>query len=91
MDRNYDEVISEMLIELDQIQRRRIEENKRFDKRMEFIEKRMELIDKKLERSIKDQAENAKSQQRINEEFLDRLLHQAKLTDRIIKKNKLKV
>lgn len=62
-ERNYDEVIADMLIQLDQIERRRIEQDKRMEKvdkrldltiaRMVKAENRMELFDKKLEQSLR--------------------------------------
>lgn len=86
MERNYDEVISELLIQLDDIERRwekldsRLEKaDKRLDlsiKRLVKAENRTELFDKKLEQSIKDQ-------RAINKQFLA-------LIDRLIKKNNLK-
>ena len=71
MERGYDEVIAEMLIELDQLHRKGIaqdERNAKFDKRLELTikrmvkaENRMEAFDKKLDRSIKDQKEYGKT------------------------------
>ncbi len=71
MERNYDEIISDMLIELHQLHRKGIEQDERnakFDKRLNFTvkrmvkaENRMELFDKKLEQSIKDQREYGKA------------------------------
>ena len=60
MERNYDEVIAEMLIELDQLYRKGIAQdvrNAKFDKRLDFTVKRMakaELGLKKLSNGLKD-------------------------------------
>jgi len=80
MERNYDEVIAEMLIELDQLYRKGIaqdERNAKFDKRLDFTikrmakaENRMESFDKKLEQSIKELKEFSKTQNEINKYFL---------------------
>lgn len=101
MERNYDEVISEMLIELDQLHQRGEKMNKRLDltiKRMVKAENRMEDFDKKLEqsiqkldRSIKEQRTQSQLQAKINASFLKQLTKQTKLLDSIIKKNGLKV
>lgn len=53
MERNYDEIIAEMLIELEQLQRDRIalaERNFKFDKRMELTIRRMVMTEKRLEK-----------------------------------------
>ncbi len=81
MERNYDEVISDMLIQLDQIERRMQKADKRmeaFDKRMNMSikrlvkgETRMEMFDKKLEQSFKDQREINQMQSKVNQYFLD--------------------
>lgn len=81
MERNYDEVISDMLIQLDQIERRMDKADKRMDltikrmvkadNRMELFDKRMELFDKKLEQSIHDQQEFSRMQSKVNEYFLN--------------------
>ncbi len=80
MERNYDEVISEMLIELDQMHRESIElaqRNAKFDKRMDLTiarmvkaENRMEQFDKKLDESIKELKEFRRTQNEINKYFL---------------------
>lgn len=80
MERNYDEVISEMLIELHQLQLRDAEQaesnakfNKRMDltiKRMVMAEKRLDLLDKKLDQSIKELKEFSRVQNEINKYFL---------------------
>jgi hypothetical protein len=80
MDRNYDEVLAEMLMQLDRIEQRM----DRAEKRMEMAEKRMILFDKKLEQSIRGQA-------MINSQQIRTAANTAKLLDKIIKKNKLKV
>ncbi len=54
MERNYDEVISEMLIQLAQIEQSLVKENTRmeaFDKRMEMTIKRMVKAESRLEGS----------------------------------------
>lgn len=101
MERNYDEVISEMLIELEQIRERGEKFNKRLDltiKRMVKAEERMEGFDKKLGQSIqlldlslKDQKTQSQMQAKVNASFLKQLTQQARLMDSIIKKNGLKV
>ena len=101
MERNYDVVISEMLIELEQIRERGEKFNKRLDltiKRMVKAEERMEGFDKKLTQSIhllgqsiKDQKAQSQLQAKVNASFLKQLTQQAKLMDGIIKKNGLKV
>jgi hypothetical protein len=101
MERNYDEVISEMLIELVQIRERGEKFNKRLDltiKRMVKAEERMEDFDKKLgqsiqllDQSLKDQKTQSQMQAKVNASFLKQLTQQARLMDSIIKKNGLKV
>jgi hypothetical protein len=94
MERNYDEVISEMLIELEQIRERGEKFNKRLDltiKRMVKAEERMEDFDKKLDQSLKDQKMQSQMQAKVNASFLKQLTQQAKVMDNIIKKNGLKV
>jgi hypothetical protein len=74
MERNYDEVISDMLIQLDRIERRMQKADRRMDltiKRMVKTETRMELFDKKLNQSIKDQMEYSRTQAAMNEYFLN--------------------
>jgi hypothetical protein len=73
MDRNCDEALAEMLMQLDRI-----------EQRMDRAEKRMVLLDKKLEQSIRDQA-------MINSQQIRTAVNTAKLPDKIIKKNRLKV
>ena len=54
MERNYDEIISEMLIQLAQIEQSREKENTRmeaFDRRMELTIKRMVKAEERLEKS----------------------------------------
>jgi hypothetical protein len=73
MERNYDEVIADMLIQLDAIERRMQKADKRMDyviKRLVKAETRMELFDKKLEQSIRDQREFSAMQSRLNQYFL---------------------
>lgn len=56
MERNYDEVIADMLIQLDQIETRRIEQDarmKKFDQRMDLTIKRMVKAETRLEASEK--------------------------------------
>lgn len=53
MERNYDEVISEMLIEPDHLMRRGLEQdglNAKFDKRMDLTIKRMVMAEKRLDK-----------------------------------------
>ena len=74
MERNHDEVISDMLIQLDHIERRMAKADKRMDlsiKRLVKGEHRMELFDRKLEQSIRDQREFSKTQSQMNKYFLD--------------------
>ncbi len=74
MDRNYDEVISEILIQLDNMEKRMEKADKRMAltiKRLVKSEQRMELLDKKLERSIRDQKEFSEMQSKLNKYFLD--------------------
>jgi hypothetical protein len=81
MERNYDEVISDMLMQLDHIERRMAKADKRMDLtikrmvkaelRLEKGEHRMEIFDKKLEQSLKDQLEFSKTQSKMNKYFLD--------------------
>jgi hypothetical protein len=94
MERNFDGVISEMLIELDQIHRRGEKSDKRVDltiKRLVNAEKRMEDFDKKLVQSIKDQKAQSQLQAKANAYFLKQLTQQAKLMVSLIKKNGLKL
>jgi len=94
MERNYDEVIAEMLIELDQIHKRGEKSDKRMDltiKRLVKAEKRMEDFDKKLSQSIKDQSAQSQLQARANAYFLKQLTPHAKLMETIIRKNGLKI
>jgi hypothetical protein len=56
----------------------------RIEQRMSRAEKRMVLFDKKLERSIKDQA-------MINSQQIRTAVNTAKLLDKVIKKDRLKV
>lgn len=93
MERNYDKVISEMLIELEQIHARGEKLNKRLDltiKRMVKAESRLEDVDRKLEQSIKDQRSQSQLQAKANAFFLKQLTQQGKLLDTIIRKNSLK-
>ncbi len=56
MERNYDEVIAEMLIELDQLHRKGMaqdERNGKFDKRLDLTIKRMVKAEKRLDDSDK--------------------------------------
>jgi hypothetical protein len=74
MERNYDEVISDMLIQLDNIERRMQKADRRMDltiRRMVKAETRFELVDKKLNQSIKDQMGFSRMQSSVNEYFLD--------------------
>lgn len=81
MERNYDEVISDMLIQLDKhaallnkIELRMEKADKRMDftiKRLVKSEERMELFDQKLEQSIRDQNEFSRMQSKLNKFFLD--------------------
>ncbi|MBY0436261.1 MAG: hypothetical protein K2U26_19370 [Cyclobacteriaceae bacterium] len=53
MEKNYDEVIAEMLIELDQLHRKGMaqdQRNAKFDKRMDLTIKRMVMAEKRLEK-----------------------------------------
>ena len=73
MERNYDEVISDMLIQLDGIERRMTKADKRLDlsiRRLVKADSRLELVDKKLDQSIKNQKEFSKMQSQVNEYFL---------------------
>jgi hypothetical protein len=100
MERNFDEIISEMLIELDQIRKSREEADKRmekFDKRLDLAikrlvksENRMEGFDKKLELSIKDQKTQSQVQAKANAYFLKQLTQHARMMEGIVKKNGLK-
>ncbi len=93
MERNYDKVISEMLIDLEQIHARGEKFNKRLDltiKRMVKAESRLEDVDRKLEQSIKDQRSQSQLQAKANAFFLKQLTQQGKLLDTIIRKNGLK-
>jgi hypothetical protein len=56
MERNYDEVIAEMLIELDQLHRKGIaqdERNAKFDRRLDLTIKRMVKAEKRLDNTEK--------------------------------------
>lgn len=77
---DYDEVISDMLIQLAKIEKQ-IDVNQQYmdkmNKRIDFVvkrmvkaENRMELFDQKLEQSIKDQKEFSRIQSKMNEYFL---------------------
>lgn len=100
MERNYDEVISEMLIQLDEIERRwkkldaKWEKaDKRMDltiKRMVKAEARMEDFDRKLAQSIKDQRTQSQLQGKANASFLKQLMAQEKRLTQIVRKNGLK-
>ena len=93
MERNYDEVIADMLIELAEIRKRMEKSDKRIEltiRRMVAAESRMEIFDKKLEQSIKDQREQSRTQRKINEQFLTMLSQQGTVLGRIIQKNNLK-
>lgn len=80
MEGNYGEVISDMLIQLEVIERRMTQADKRmsrFDKRLDLSirrlvkgETRMELFDKKLGQSIREQKEFYKTQVQLNKYFL---------------------
>lgn len=74
MERNYDEVISDMLIQLDRIERRMDKADKRMDLTLKSLvkaENRMELFDKKLDRSVKDQMGFSRMQSEVNRYFLN--------------------
>ena len=81
MDRNYDEVIADMLIQLDKhaallekIETRLDKADKRMDlaiKRLVKSENRMEVFDKRLEQSLIDQREFSETQSKLNKFFLD--------------------
>ena len=82
MNRNYDEILAEMLIQLDLIEQRMQKADKRMDltiKRLVRVENRLEAFDKKIDQSLKDQREFSRMQSRVNKYFLD-----------FIKKNPLK-
>jgi hypothetical protein len=80
MERNYDEVIAGMLMQLDNMQTRFEEAEVRFeklDKRMDLTIKRMvkaesrlELVDRKLEQSIQAHKKFFAMQSKINKHFL---------------------
>ena len=73
MERNYDVVISDMLIQLDNIERRMQKADRRMDltiRRMVKAEARLELVDKKLNQSLKDQMEFSRMQSSVNAYFL---------------------
>jgi hypothetical protein len=74
MERNYAEVISDMLIQLDGMERRMEKADKRNDltiRRLVKAENRMELFDQKLEKSVEDQKEFSRTQSEINQYFLN--------------------
>jgi hypothetical protein len=81
MERNYDEVIADMLIQLDKhaallekIETRIDKGEKRMDlaiKRLVKSENRMEIFDKRLEQSLIDQKEFSNTQSKLNKFFID--------------------
>lgn len=87
MERSYDEIIADMLIQLTNMEARlerdsrraeaRFEkEGKRIDltiKRMVKAESRLELFDRKLEQSIQSQQEFFNMQSKMNKFFLDQI------------------
>jgi hypothetical protein len=90
MERNYDEVISNMLIQLDQIDRRmkKAEERmEKFDVKLEKSNKRMDLTIKRMVMAEKKLVDQSK----INENFLKRLEQSEKLLIRTLIKNNLKI
>jgi vacuolar-type H+-ATPase subunit E/Vma4 len=87
MERNYDEIIPDMLVQVTNMEARlekdsrraeaRFEkEGRRIDltiKRMVKAESRLELFDRKLEQSIKSQKEFFDMQSQMNRFFLDQI------------------
>jgi len=83
MERNYDEVIADMLIQLDKhaallekIETRMDKADKRMDlsiRRLVKSESHMEVFDKRLEQSLIDQKEFSNMQSKLNKFFLDHI------------------
>ena len=74
MERNYDEVNSDMLIQLGSIERRMQKADRWMDMTIRCMvkaETRIELVDKKLSQSLKDQMEFSRMQSSVNAYFLD--------------------
>ena len=76
MDRNYDEVISDILIQLDAIEKRMAKADKRMDltiRRIVMIEKRIDMVTKKQDHSIVAFQEFIGMQSKLNKYFLDHI------------------
>ena len=80
MERNYDEVIAEMLIELDQLHRKGIaqdERNAKFDKRLDFTIKRMVKAETRLEK-IEKRLEGSENRMEMFDKKLDQSIKELK-------------
>jgi hypothetical protein len=74
MDRNYDEIISDILIQLDTIERRMTKSNTRMDltiKRIVMLENRIDMLTKKQDHSIIALQEFIAMQSKLNRYFLE--------------------
>lgn len=81
MERNYDEVIADMLIQLDQLERRMDNVARRFEafdfrmnltvKRMVKVEQGLEIFDKRIEQFVGDQRQFKQEPSELNIYFLD--------------------
>lgn len=71
---NYDEILSDILIQLDTIERRMTKSDKRMDltvKRMVMLENKMEMLMKKQDSTILALQEFIAMQSKLNAYFLD--------------------
>lgn len=71
---NYDEILSDILIQLDTIERRMTKSDKRMDltvKRIVMLENKMEMLMKKQDSSILALQEFIAMQSKLNAYFLD--------------------
>jgi hypothetical protein len=76
MDKNYDEVLSDILIQLDAIERRMAPSDTRLDltvKRLVMIENKVEMILKKQDHSMMAINEFIAMQSKLNRHFLEHI------------------
>lgn len=74
MERNYDELISDILIQLDAIERRMTKSNKRMDltiKRIVMLDNRVDMLTRKQDHSIIAFQEFIAMQSKLNKYFLE--------------------
>lgn len=87
MERNYDEIIADLLKSVDRHSEELIEQSKKSDE----LWKEQKAFNAGLMLQLKSLDERSRDQQALQSSHLELILHTANILDRIIKKNKLKV